>query len=74
MTCNAYFSKERLSGRDEAEASCETGGLLKSSVFAARLMVENKATYLPAVEDEKLVGVVTETDLLEALLEILSEK
>ena len=68
------FSKERLSGCYEAVASCETGGPPKSSVCAAILMVENKATYLPVVEDEKFVGAVTEADLIEALLEIFSGK
>lgn len=39
---------------------------------AARLMVEHKTTCLPVVEEGKLVGIVTETDLLEALLEVFS--
>jgi acetoin utilization protein AcuB len=39
---------------------------------AARLMVENKTTCLPVVEDGRLVGVVTETDMLNALLEVFS--
>ena len=39
---------------------------------AARLIVENKVTCLPVMEGEKLVGIVTETDLLEAMLEIFS--
>ena len=39
---------------------------------AAQLMAENKTTCLPVVEEGKLVGVVTETDMLHALLEVLS--
>jgi acetoin utilization protein AcuB len=39
---------------------------------AARLMAESKTTCLPVVEGGKLVGVVTETDMLYALLEVFS--
>ncbi|MGD2176416.1 MAG: CBS domain-containing protein [Anaerolineae bacterium] len=39
---------------------------------AARLMAESKTTCLPVVEEGKLVGVVTETDMLHALLEVFS--
>jgi len=39
---------------------------------AAQLMAESKTTCLPVVEGGKLVGVVTETDMLNALLEVLS--
>ncbi len=37
---------------------------------AASLMVEHKTSCLPVMEDEQLVGVVTETDLFKALLQV----
>jgi CBS domain-containing protein len=36
---------------------------------AARLMMEKKIGCLPVVENEKLVGLVTETDILRYVLE-----
>ena len=39
---------------------------------AAKLMVEHKTSCLPVVEDDQLVGIVTETDLFKALLEVFS--
>jgi acetoin utilization protein AcuB len=39
---------------------------------AASLMVEHKTSCLPVVEDDQLVGIVTETDLFRALLEVFS--
>ncbi|MBS1249858.1 MAG: Inosine-5'-monophosphate dehydrogenase [Chloroflexi bacterium] len=39
---------------------------------AIGLIVENKVTCLPVLEDDNLVGIVTETDLLEAMLEVFS--
>lgn len=39
---------------------------------AVKLIVENKVTCLPVLEGSKLVGIVTETDLLEATLEVFS--
>jgi acetoin utilization protein AcuB len=39
---------------------------------AASLMVEHKTSCLPVVEDDQLVGIVTETDLFKALLEVFT--
>lgn len=39
----------------------------------AQAILEMKVGGLPVVEGEKLVGIVTETDLLEALVELLGE-
>jgi len=39
---------------------------------AASLMVEHKTSCLPVMEDEQLIGVVTETDLFKALLQVFS--
>jgi len=41
---------------------------------AAKLMVEHKTTCLPVVEDGRLIGIVTDTDLLKALLEVFGGK
>ena len=38
---------------------------------AARIMADNKIGGLPVVEDGKLVGIVTETDVFKILLELL---
>lgn len=39
---------------------------------AARLMVEKKIGGLPVLEGERLVGIITETDLLTALVDLLA--
>jgi acetoin utilization protein AcuB len=38
---------------------------------AAKIMRENTISGLPVVEDDKLVGIVTETDIFDALIDIL---
>jgi len=38
---------------------------------AARIMVDNKISCLPVMDDEKLVGIITETDVFKALVEVL---
>jgi len=38
---------------------------------AARIMVEKKISCLPVMDGEKLVGIITETDVFEALVEVL---
>jgi acetoin utilization protein AcuB len=40
---------------------------------AARLMRDRKIGGLPVVEGERLVGIVTETDLLDALIKLLEQ-
>jgi acetoin utilization protein AcuB len=41
-------------------------------IEAARLMRDRKVGGLPVMEDDQLVGIVTETDLLDALIELLA--
>jgi len=41
---------------------------------AARLMHDRKIGGLPVVEGEEVVGIITETDLLQALIEILGAR
>ncbi len=38
---------------------------------AARIMVENKISCLPVMDGKKLVGIITETDVFQALVEVL---
>ena len=38
---------------------------------AARIMEENRISALPVIEDEKLVGIITTTDVMETLLEAI---
>lgn len=38
---------------------------------AARIMVENKISCLPVMEGEKLIGIITQTDVFKALVEVL---
>lgn len=40
-------------------------------VQAARLMRNHKIGGLPVVDDDRLVGIVTETDMLDALIQLL---
>ena len=42
-----------------------------SIAAAARFMVENKISALPVVKEGKLVGIITETDIFKAFVEIL---
>jgi len=39
-------------------------------IEAAELILQNKIGGLPVMEGEKLVGIITETDLIEALIEL----
>ncbi len=41
---------------------------------AARIMADNKIGGLPVVEDGKLVGIITETDIFKILLELLGAR
>jgi len=41
---------------------------------AAKLMRRNRISGLPVVEDNKLVGIITETDIFDALIDILGVK
>ena len=41
---------------------------------AARIMVENKISCLPVMEGDKLVGIITETDVFKVLVEVLGGK
>ncbi len=41
---------------------------------AARIMADNKIGGLPVVEDDKVVGIITETDLFKILLEMLGAR
>lgn len=41
---------------------------------AARVMVDNKIGGLPVVEDERLVGIITETDVFKTILEMLGAR
>lgn len=41
---------------------------------AAKVMRENKVSGLPVVEGDKLVGIITETDVFDALIDILGVK
>jgi acetoin utilization protein AcuB len=38
---------------------------------AARIMVENEVSCLPVMEDDKLVGIITETDVFKVLVDVL---
>ncbi len=40
---------------------------------AARIILEKKIGGLPVIEDGQLVGIITETDLIEALIEMLEQ-
>ncbi len=41
---------------------------------AAKIMIDNRVGGLPVVEDHKLVGVITETDIFKVLLEMLAAR
>jgi len=40
---------------------------------AAKVMLNDKISCLPVVEDDKLVGIITETDFLKLLIQLLAD-
>ena len=40
---------------------------------AARLMISHKISALPVIESERLVGIVTDTDLLQVLIRLMEQ-
>lgn len=44
-----------------------------SPTYAARLMIEKDVGYLPVIQDEKLIGIVTRTDILTYYYDLLPE-
>ena len=43
-------------------------------VKAAQLMLENNISTLPVMDDDKLVGIITESDILRAFVEFAKKK
>ncbi|MEW6623780.1 MAG: CBS and ACT domain-containing protein [Bacillota bacterium] len=57
--------------KDIMKANIITAHPLDSVDEAARILYEHKIGCLPVIKDEKLVGIVTETDLLRSLVELM---
>jgi acetoin utilization protein AcuB len=43
-------------------------------VKAAQLMLENNISTLPVMDDDKLVGIITESDIFQAFVEFAEKK
>lgn len=74
---STYYSASPLEDvplvRDVMTVSVFTVGPDESVVRAARLMLGQRIGALPVVEDQKVVGIVTESDLFETLVDLLEK-
>jgi len=66
------LSRLRVSELMTAELITVTPGTLLEE--AARVMVDNKIGGLPVIEDGRLVGIITETDIFKVFLELLGAR
>jgi acetoin utilization protein AcuB len=68
----------RANGDDPVEAIMTRGVITVTEYTAleeaARIMADHKISSLPIVRDDKLVGIITETDLFEIFLELLGAR
>ena len=65
---DGYLDKTRVSAAMTSDPKTVTPRM--SVEDAARLMIEHKIGGLPVVEDGKLVGIITATDVLKAFLKV----
>lgn len=63
-----YLIGKDLRVRDVMTREVLTSEMDDSIVHAARMMVENKINCLPVMRDERVVGILTSSDLLAALV------
>ena len=68
-----------LSGLTVGDVMVKTGDVITCAPEitieeAARMMVENKVSCLPVVDDGIVVGIITETDLLTQLMEMMATR
>ena len=73
MQLNPEEARHYLKMSDFMETDVKTIGPEEAVSKATRLMIRKKISSLPVVENGKIVGIITETDIMKRFLKMLEE-